>query len=97
MIILNNSFLGMVRQWQELFHNKRYSSTPMLNPDFITIAKAYQINAKEVREREELDGAIAEMLKDDNAFLLVVNVEEQGMVYPMTPAGDTVTNILLGE
>jgi acetolactate synthase-1/2/3 large subunit len=97
MIILNNSFLGMVRQWQELFHNKRYSSTPMLNPDFVTIAKAYQIDAKEVSKREELDGAIAEMLKDDHAFLLVVNVEEKGMVYPMTPAGDTVTNILLGE
>ncbi len=97
MIILNNSFLGMVRQWQELFHNKRYSSTPMLNPDFIAIAKAYQIEGKEISKREELDSAIAEMLKDDKAFLLVVNVEEQGMVYPMTPAGDTVTNILLRE
>jgi len=97
MIILNNSFLGMVRQWQELFHQKRYSSTPMLNPDFIAIAKAYRINGKEVSEREELDDAIAEMLKDDKAFLLVVNVEEEGMVYPMTPAGATVTNILLRE
>ncbi len=94
MIILNNSYLGMVRQWQELFHNKRYSSTPMLNPDFIAIAKAYHIDGKEISKREELDGAITEMLKDDKAFLLVVNVEEQGMVYPMTPAGDTVTNIL---
>ena len=97
MIILNNSFLGMVRQWQELFHEKRYSSTPMLNPDFAAIAKAYGINGKEVSKREELDGAIAEMLKDDKAFLLVVNVEEEGMVYPMTPAGATVTNILLRE
>ena len=95
MVILDNSYLGMVRQWQELFYNQRYSSTPMLNPDFIAIAKAYNIEGKEVSKREELDGAIAEMLKDDKAYLLVVNVEEHGMVYPMIPAGDTITNILL--
>ena len=89
MIILNNNYLGMVRQWQELFFNKRYSSTPMINPDFITIAKAYNIKGKEVSQREELDNAIEEMLADDNAYLLVVNVEKEGMVYPMTPAGDT--------
>lgn len=94
MIILNNNYLGMVRQWQELFFEKRYSSTPMLNPDFIAIAKAYGIKGREVQNREELDNAIIDMLKDDNAYLLVVNVEEKGMVYPMTPAGDTVTNIL---
>ena len=93
-IILNNSFLGMVRQWQELFWDKRYSSTPMINPDFIGIAKAYGIEGKEVTKREELGDAIQDMLKDDNAYLLVVNVEENGMVYPMIPAGATITEIL---
>jgi acetolactate synthase-1/2/3 large subunit len=94
MILLNNSYLGMVRQWQELFFEKRYSSTPMQNPDFKSIANAYHIAGREVSTREELDDAIADMLKDDNAFLLIINVEEKGMVYPMTPAGDTVTHIL---
>jgi acetolactate synthase I/II/III large subunit len=97
MIILNNHFLGMVRQWQELFHQERYSSTPMDNPDFIAIAKAYNINGKEVSERNELDAAINEMLADDKPYLLVVNVEKNNMVYPMIPAGAAVTNILLGE
>lgn len=94
MIVMNNNYLGMVRQWQELFYDKRYSSTPMVNPDFNQIADAYHIANRHVSRREDLDGAIAEMLKDDKPFLLVVEVEEQGLVYPMTPAGDTVTNIL---
>ena len=91
---MNNSHLGMVRQWQELFYNKRYSATQMQNPDFVAIANAYHITGREVNKREELDEAIAEMLQDDKAFLLVVHVEEMGMVYPMTPAGSAVTNIL---
>ena len=95
MIILNNNFLGMVRQWQELFFNERYSFTPMQNPDFVAIAKAYGISGQEVNKRKELDDAIADMLKDDKPYLLVVNVEPKGMVYPMTPAGTCVTNILL--
>jgi acetolactate synthase-1/2/3 large subunit len=94
MIVMNNNYLGMVRQWQELFYDKRYSSTPMVNPDFNQIADAYRIANRHVSRREDLDDAIAEMLKDDKPFLLVVEVEEQGLVYPMTPAGDTVTNIL---
>jgi len=97
MIILNNHFLGMVRQWQEMFFDERYSFTKMKNPDFIAIAKAYQIDGKEVSDRENLDAAIADMLKDDKPYLLVVNVEMKGMVYPMIPAGGSVTNILLGE
>ncbi len=97
MVILNNHFLGMVRQWQELFHKERYSSTPMENPDFLAIAKAYRINGKEVSDRDELDIAIKEMLADDEPYLLVVNVEKNNMVYPMIPAGASVTNILLGE
>jgi acetolactate synthase-1/2/3 large subunit len=97
MIVLNNHFLGMVRQWQEMFFDERYSFTKMKNPDFVAIAKAYNIDGKEISERSELDAAIAEMLKDDNPYLLVVNVEMKGMVYPMMPAGAAVDNILLGE
>ncbi|MCE5331568.1 MAG: biosynthetic-type acetolactate synthase large subunit [Bacteroidales bacterium] len=97
MIILNNHFLGMVRQWQEMFFDERYSFTEMQNPDFIAIAKAYRIDGTEVHKREELDAAIADMLKDDKPYLLVVNVEKKGMVYPMIPSGGSVTNILLGE
>lgn len=97
MIILNNHFLGMVRQWQEMFFDERYSFTNMLNPDFVAIANAYHIDGKEVSKREELDAAIADMLKDDEPYLLVVNVEKKGMVYPMVPAGTCVTNIILGE
>ena len=97
MIILNNHFLGMVRQWQGMFFDERYSFTEMQNPDFIAIAKAYRIPGTEVHLREELDAAIADMLKDDQPYLLVVNVEKKGMVYPMIPSGGSVTNILLGE
>lgn len=97
MIILNNHFLGMVRQWQEMFFEERYSFTEMQNPDFIAIAKAYRIDGTEVHQREELDAAIADMLKDDKPYLLVVNVEKKGMVYPMIPAGASVAEILLGE
>lgn len=97
MVILNNHFLGMVRQWQEMFFDERYSFTKMKNPDFIAIAKAYGIEGKEVTERDDLDAAIVDMLKDDKPYLLVANVEMKGMVYPMVPAGGSVTNILLGE
>lgn len=97
MIILNNHFLGMVRQWQEMFFEERYSFTKMQNPDFVAIAKAYRIDGQNVSERSELDAAIADMLKDDKPYLLVVDVEMKGMVYPMMPAGAAVDNILLGE
>ena len=95
MIIMNNNFLGMVRQWQELFYNQRYSSTPLVNPDFTTIASAYGIKSRLVNEREELDGAIGEMLSDDKSFLLIVNVDMKELIYPMIPAGGSVTNILI--
>jgi len=97
MVVLNNHFLGMVRQWQEMFFDERYSFTEMMNPDFVAIAKAYRINGTEVFERENLDAAIVDMLKDDKPYLLVVNVEKKGMVYPMVPAGASVTEITLGE
>ena len=96
-ILLNNNFLGMVRQWQELFFHKRYSATIMENPDFVAIAKAYRIGAREVQKREELDEAIAEMLNYDGSYLLVADVEEEGLVYPMVPAGASITNIIMGE
>ena len=96
-ILLNNNFLGMVRQWQELFFQERYSSTPMKNPDYIKIASAYGIKGRSVHLREELDEAIQEMLHTEGSFLLEVGVVEKGMVYPMTPAGGKVTDILLGD
>ncbi len=97
MVVLDNRFLGMVRQWQELFFDERYSFTHMKNPDFVAIGKAYGINGQLVTERKDLDNAIAEMLKDDEPYLLVVEVEQKGMVYPMVPAGGSVTTIMLGE
>lgn len=96
-ILLNNDFLGMVRQWQELFFDERYSETVMKNPDFIRLASAYDIPARVVSEREDLDDAIAEMLRAKNSFLLEVKVEKKGMVYPMVPSGSCITNILLGD
>lgn len=96
-VVLNNNFLGMVRQWQELFFDERYSETTMQNPDFVAIAKAYHIAGRLVDKREELDDAIQEMLNHDGAYLLVATVEKCGMVYPMTPAGTTVTNIIMGD
>ncbi|MDR2913698.1 MAG: biosynthetic-type acetolactate synthase large subunit [Tannerella sp.] len=93
-VLLNNNFLGMVRQWQELFFKERYSATEMENPDFVAIAKAFRLGAREVQKREELDGAIREMLNYKGAYLLVVNVEKRGMVYPMVPAGGSITEML---
>ena len=94
-ILLNNNFLGMVRQWQQLFFHERYSETPMLNPDFVALAASYGIKSPDVERREQLDDAIAEMLSHKGAYLLNVAVEEKGMVFPMTPAGSCVTNIML--
>ncbi|MDR3061974.1 MAG: biosynthetic-type acetolactate synthase large subunit [Dysgonamonadaceae bacterium] len=96
-VLLNNEFLGMVRQWQELFFEERYSETPMKNPDFIKIADAYGISGKTVSERDDLDAAISEMLNTPGAYLLEVRIEKKGMVYPMIPAGTCVTNVLLGN
>lgn len=96
-VILNNHFLGMVRQWQELFFKERYSETVMDNPDFVMIGQAYRIKSQKVDKRENLDAAIAEMLNHKGAYLLEVDVETKGMVYPMVPAGSSVTNILLGN
>lgn len=96
-ILLNNHFLGMVRQWQELFFDERYSETVMKNPNFTQIAGAYDIASKKVEKREELDSAIAEMLNHKGSYLLDVQVETKGMVYPMVPAGGCITKMLLGN
>ena len=94
-ILLNNHFLGMVRQWQELFFNERYSATEMENPDFVAIARAFRIASREVSQREELDEAIEEMFATDGPYLLVADVEKSGIVYPMVPAGASISNILM--
>ncbi len=94
-IILNNNFLGMVRQWQDIFYNKRYSETPMINPDFVTLANAYGIKAEDVEERAGLDGAIERMMNHDGAYVLNVKVETEGYVFPMVPAGSSMINTIL--
>lgn len=96
-ILMNNNWLGMVRQWQELFYESNYSETKMINPDFSLIAKAYGIESRVVSERSELKEAIEDMLKTDDPYMLIVNVEPEGMVYPMIPAGHTITDIMTGE
>lgn len=95
MILLNNNFLGNVRQWQDMFFGRRFSQTPMLNPDFIKIADAYGIAGENVTDRKDLDAAIARMLADDRPYLLNVLIDETDMVFPMTPAGQAVDHILL--
>ena len=95
MILLNNNYLGNVRQWQAMFFNRRYSFTPMLNPDYMQIASAYGIPSRRVMERAELADAIREMLATDGPFLLEACVEEEGNVMPMTPPGGSVNQMLL--
>lgn len=94
-ICLNNNYLGNVRQWQAMFFNRRYSFTPMLNPDYMKIASAYDIPSKRVFTREELKEAIKEMLATDGPFLLEACVVEEGNVLPMTPPGGSVNQMLL--
>ncbi len=94
-VLLNNNFLGNVRQWQSLFFNDRFSQTPLLNPDFVMIAKAYGIAAESVATREELQGAIERMLAHDGAYLLDVNIDETDMIFPMTPAGAHVDHVMI--
>ncbi|MEO2128109.1 MAG: biosynthetic-type acetolactate synthase large subunit [Christiangramia sp.] len=94
-VVLNNGFLGMVRQWQQLFFDKRYASTEMVNPDFVTIAKGYHIKTCRVTERAELAAAVKEMMESDEAFFLEVKVEQEENVFPMVPTGASVSDILL--
>ena len=94
-VLLNNSFLGMVRQWQELFYDSRYSFTELANPDFGLIARANGLGYRCVERREELAGAVAEMKESQGAFLLEVRVESEDNVFPMIPAGAPVAEIRL--
>ncbi|KQC31981.1 acetolactate synthase catalytic subunit [Nonlabens sp. YIK11] len=94
-VVLNNEYLGMVRQWQQLFFDKRYASTEMINPDFIKIAEGYNIKAKLVTDRKDLASAVEEMMKCDDAYFLEVRVEKEGNVFPMIPTGAAVSEIRL--
>ena len=96
-VLLNNNFLGNVRQWQHLFFNGRFSATPMLNPDFRMIADAYGLPAEDVSSRDELDGAIKRMAEHTGAYIINVNIEPTDMVFPMTPPGSGVDEIMLSE
>jgi acetolactate synthase I/II/III large subunit len=94
-VVLNNEFLGMVRQWQELFFDNRYASTEMINPNFVAIAEGYYIKAKKVTKREDLDAAVAEMMASKDAYFLEVMVEKENNVFPMIPTGASVADIRL--
>ena len=94
-VVLNNDFLGMVRQWQQLFFDKRYASTEMVNPDFVKIAEGYYLKAKRVTERKDLANAVEEMIKSDEPYFLEVVVEKEANVFPMIPTGSSVSEIRL--
>jgi len=94
-VVLNNDFLGMVRQWQQLFFDKRYASTEMVNPNFVAIAEGYYIKARKVTKRENLAEAVAEMMQSKEAYFLEVCVEKEDNVFPMIPSGASVSDIRL--
>lgn len=94
-VVLNNDFLGMVRQWQQLFFDKRYASTEMVNPDFVTIAEGFRIQAKRVEKREDLDAAVKEMMASKEPYFLEICVEKEDNVFPMIPTGSSVSDIRL--
>jgi len=94
-VVLNNDFLGMVRQWQQLFFEKRYASTEMTNPNFVAIAEGYYIKARKVTKREELADAVKEMIASKEAYFLEVCVEKEDNVFPMIPTGASVSDIRL--
>ena len=94
-LVLNNEFLGMVRQWQQLFFDKRYAETEMVNPDFVAIAKGYYIKANRVENRKDLDRSIKEMILSKEPYFLEVCVEKEDNVFPMIPSGESVSNIRL--
>jgi len=94
-VVLNNDFLGMVRQWQQLFFDQRYASTEMVNPDFVMLAQGYHIKARRVTKRSELDEAVAEMMASKEPYFLEVCVEKEDNVFPMIPTGASVSDIRL--
>jgi acetolactate synthase-1/2/3 large subunit len=94
-VILNNNYLGMVRQWQDMFYEKNYASTELVNPDFVMISQAYKIPARKVTKREELNDALNEMLTSESAYVLEVVIEKEGNVFPMVEPGSSVSDIRL--
>ena len=94
-VVLNNEFLGMVRQWQQLFFDKRYASTVMINPNFIKLVEAYDIKAKKVEKREDLAGAVKEMIASKESYFLEVMIEKEDNVFPMVPTGASVSDVRL--
>ncbi|MCF6213022.1 MAG: biosynthetic-type acetolactate synthase large subunit [Flavobacteriaceae bacterium] len=94
-VVLNNSFLGMVRQWQELFFDRRYASTVMKNPDFVKIAEGYGIKANRVSKRENLANAVKTMVASKEAYFLEVVIEKEDNIFPMIPTGESVSDIRL--
>ena len=96
-MILNNNFLGMVRQWQQLFHEKRYSFVDITSPDFVQVAKGFGIAGTSVSKREDLQPALKQMLEHDGSFLLEVMVGKENNVFPMVPQGRGVAEIVLSK
>lgn len=94
-VIMNNQFLGMVRQWQELFFDRRYSATEMVNPDFCAIAKGYGIESAQVSERESLEGAVQKMIEHKGSYLLEVMIEKEDSVFPMVSSGACISETRL--
>ena len=94
-VILNNDFLGMVRQWQQLFFDKRYASTEMVNPDFVAIAKGYYLDSERVKDRKDLKPAVERMIKSEKPYVLEICVEKENNVFPMIPSGASVSDIRL--
>ena len=94
-MLLNNNFLGMVRQWQQLFFEKRYSFTELHNPDFIMIAKGFGIDGHTVDKRENLEDSIQKMIDHDGPYLLEVKIEKEDNVFPMVPTGASVSDVIL--
>jgi acetolactate synthase-1/2/3 large subunit len=94
-VVLNNEYLGMVRQWQQMFFEKRYASTEMINPDFVAIAKGYYIDAKKVDKRKELKSSVKKMLNSKKPYFLEVKVEKEANVFPMIPSGASVSDVRL--
>ena len=94
-VVLNNNFLGMVRQWQQLFFEKRYSFTEMTNPDFVKIVEGYGITSKRISDRTDLQDALQTMYDHDGPYFIEVTVEMEENVFPMVPSGDSVSNIRL--
>jgi len=94
-VVLNNEYLGMVRQWQQMFFDKRYASTEMVNPDFVKIAKGYFIDGKKIKKRENLKSSIKEMINSKKPYFLEVCVEKEANVFPMIPSGASVSDVRL--